>query len=136
MVCEIFHIGHLRALKNAKRKGDYLIVGVCTDEAVKEKAKIFSMPESVIPFKERIQIVANIKCVDETVPQDTYSPLRNLKKIKPDVLMESSDHPDIFRKSREYVESYGGKVIINPYYKPQSVTKIKEKIREQRVRDD
>ncbi|GAI04347.1 unnamed protein product, partial [marine sediment metagenome] len=104
------------------------IVGVCTDEAVKEKEKILKAMPSVISFEERIEIVRNIKCVNQAIPQTTYSPLENLTRIKPDILMESSDYSQIFNEARAYVESYSGRVIINPYCQAQSVTKIKKKI--------
>lgn len=131
MVCEIFHIGHLRYLQLAKKQGDYLIVSVNTDSAVEERAKLLNKPVSVIPFKERARIIANIKCVDEVVPQSDYLPLKILREIRPDVLIQSSEHCEDFKKGREFVESYEGKIIEVDYYKPQSVTKIKEKIFEQ-----
>ncbi len=64
-VFDMFHIGHLNVLKNAKKMCDYLIVGVSTDELViHDKNK-----RPIIPFEERIKIVESIKYVDEVVPQ-------------------------------------------------------------------
>lgn len=124
-VCgDILHIGHLKYLKAAKKKGDYLIVGVLTDRAVKEKK-----PIPVIPFKERLETIEAIKYINEVVPQNTYSPFGNIKKIKPDVLVESDSHTEM--PANDYVESYGGKVVIIPYYRMQSSTKIKNKIKKQ-----
>ena len=120
-VGDIIHIGHLKALENAKKQGDYLIVGILTDEAVMEKK-----PKPIISFKERMQTMIALKYVDEVMPQDTYSPLSNVQKVKPDVLMESSDHAKM--PANAFVESYGGKVVITPYYKLQSSTNIKQEI--------
>ena len=67
-VYDLFHIGHLNILKNAKSYCDYLIVGVSTDEVVKRnkgKVPIFS-------FNERISIVEAIKYVDKVIPQERY----------------------------------------------------------------
>lgn len=64
-VYDMFHIGHLNILKKAKLQCDYLIVGVSTDELVQqEKGK-----KPVIPFEERMAIVASIRYVDKVVCQ-------------------------------------------------------------------
>jgi glycerol-3-phosphate cytidylyltransferase len=123
VVADLFHTGHLRAIKNATKYGNYVIVGVLTDEATMEKK-----PEPIMPYEERLEIVKAIKYVDEAIPQDTYSPLGNVMRLKPNVLMESDDHKEM--PANEFVESYGGKVVITPYYKPLSSTKIKNKIAE------
>lgn len=68
-VFDLFHIGHLNILKNAKNNCDYLIVGITTDElAEKRKGK-----KPIIPFSERIEIVKNLKFVDMVVPQNTMN---------------------------------------------------------------
>ncbi len=64
-VFDMFHIGHLNILQNAKQQCDYLIVGVSTDELVEyEKNK-----HPIIPFEERCRIIEAIRYVDEVVPQ-------------------------------------------------------------------
>ena len=64
-VFDMFHIGHLNVIKNAKALCDYLIVGVSTDELVqRDKCKT-----PVIPYNERAAIVAAIRYVDKVVPQ-------------------------------------------------------------------
>lgn len=64
-VYDMFHIGHLNVLKNAKEQCEHLIVGVSVDELVQcEKNKT-----PVILFEERIKIVEAIKYVDQVVPQ-------------------------------------------------------------------
>ncbi len=64
-VYDMFHIGHLNILKRAKEQCDYLIVGVSTDELVRnDKNKT-----PIIPFHERCAIVEAIKYVDKVVPQ-------------------------------------------------------------------
>jgi len=83
----------------------------------------------IISFDERFDLANAIKYVDLVVAQETYSPLPNVKKIKPDVLMESSSHTDeAIEDARKVMESIGGKVIVIPYYPSQSSTSIKNKI--------
>jgi len=65
--------------------------------------------------------------VDKVVPQYTYSPLENVKKFKPDVLMESDSHSE--QPANEYIESCGGEVVVSPYYDLQSSSDIKKLIK-------
>ncbi len=64
-VYDLFHIGHLNLLRNAKGMCDKLVVGVTTDELVNYKNK-----KSVIPHNERMEIIRAIKYVDSVVPQE------------------------------------------------------------------
>ena len=109
-VLDIVHKGHLIMMQNAKAiagEDGKLIVGILTDEAVMEKKS-----KPVISFEDRIELASAIKYVDLAVAQETYSPLPNVIKIKPDVLMESSSHAEEeVEKVRKYMESIGGKVI-------------------------
>ena len=126
-VLDLVHKGHLKMMENAKAiagKDGKLVVGILTDEAVMEKK-----PKPIISFDERCDLANALKFVDLVVAQETYSPLPNVKKIKPDILMESSSHTDeAIEDAREVMESIGGKVIVIPYYPSQSSTSIKEKI--------
>lgn len=120
VVADLLHIGHLKHLKRCKKKCKALIVGVLTDKATMEKK-----PKPIISFKERAELVKSLGVVDKVVAQDTYSPLENFKKLGSDVLFESVSH------EKEAIEDAKkvGKVIVMPYYKGQSSTKIKNKIK-------
>ena len=89
-VYDMFHIGHLNLLKNAKKFCDYLIVGVSTDEVVeKNKNK-----KTIIPYKERVAIIESIKYVDKVVPQESYSiegKIDAAKKNKISIMFVGSD---------------------------------------------
>ena len=128
-VLDIVHKGHLLMMKNAKAiagKDGKLIVGILTDEAVMEKK-----PRPTLTFEERIELASAIKYVDVAVAQETYSPLPNVKKIRPDILMESTSHSEeAIEEAREVMESINGKVIVIPYFPSQSTTNIKNSIKE------
>jgi len=127
VVADLLHIGHVLALENAKKlNGDCkLIVGILTEFAVCEKK-----PKPIISFIERRKLVESLKCVDCVVTQDTYSPIKNVKKILPDVLMESDSHTEEdLKETRKVCKEIGCEVQVMPYYPEQSSTKIKEKIR-------
>lgn len=74
-VYDLFHIGHLNLLKNAKGMCDKLVVGVTVDELVAYKGK-----KALIPFEDRIEIVRSIKYVDAAVPQYDMDKLTACKK--------------------------------------------------------
>ena len=128
-VLDIVHKGHLVMMKNAKAiagEDGKLIVGILTDEAVMEKK-----PKPILSFEERMDLAGAIKYVDVVVAQETYSPLPNVMRIKPDILMESTSHDEQeIEKAREYMESINGKVIVLPYFASQSSAEIKDKIKE------
>ena len=125
-VCgDILHRGHVMHLNNAKKFGDLLIVGILTTKAIEEK----KLPP-ILSFDERLFLVGQLKSVDIVIPQETYSPLSNIKLMRPDILIESESHgQEELAKIRAIVSEMGVKTIILPYYQEQSSTKIKENIR-------
>jgi len=127
-VLDIVHKGHLLMMKNAKAiagEDGKLIVGILTDEAVMEKKE-----KPILSFEERIELASAIKYVDVAVAQETYSPLPNVMRIKPDILMESTSHDEeAIEKAREYMDSINGKVVVLPYFPSQSSKEIKDKIK-------
>ena len=60
-VYDLFHVGHLNLFERCKQKCDYLIVGVCDDEYVRQ----FKDKNPVIGEQDRARIVGALKCVDE-----------------------------------------------------------------------
>lgn len=133
-VLDIIHKGHLVMMENAKAiagKDGRLIVGILTDKAVMEKKA-----KPILSFDERMDLAGAIRYVDLVVPQETYSPLPNVMKIRPDILMESTNHgEDEIEKAREVMESIGGRVIVIPYYPDHSSTYIKNQIRAKSVNE-
>lgn len=84
-VYDLFHIGHLTLLKNAKGMCDKLIVGVTVDELVLYKGK-----HAMIPFSDRAEIVRSIKYVDAVVPQYDMDKLAACKPLVPLLSFDST----------------------------------------------
>jgi len=120
---DLFHIGHLRCLQQAKALGDYLIVGVITDEGIAAYKR-----HPIIPFKERLEIIQNIKCVDRVVVQDGLDPTYNLMRYKPDIITHGDDWGENF-PGAEYMRSIGKKAIRVKYYTGRSTTGIIARLR-------
>ena len=130
-VYDLFHIGHLNMLKNAKGMCDKLIVGVTTDELVSYKHK-----KAVIPFEERIEIVRNIDCVDVAIPQRSMDKFEAWKKLKFDVMFVGDDWYAT-EKWEEYERQFaeiGVKIIYFPYTQGTSSTLINEVLK--KLRED
>ena len=128
-VLDIIHSGHLLMMKNAKTMAGpdgKLIVGILTDKAAMEKK-----PKPIISFEERMEIASSIKYVDIVVAQDTYSPLPNAIRIKPDILMESTSHTEeAIQEAEAVMRKINGRVVVLPYFPSQSSTAIKNLIKE------
>ena len=125
LVADVLHRGHILHIKNCSNLCDYLICGILTDEAAMEKK-----PKPIVSFDERVELVSAIRYVSAVVCQDTYSPLKNCKTIKPDILFECGTHEEM--PANDFVRSYGGKVIVMPYYSGQSSTQIKRRVRDEK----
>ena len=85
-VFDLFHIGHLNLLKNAKKYCDELVVGVSTDELVVYKNK-----KPVIPQIERMEIVKNIQFVDRVISQNDRDKYKIWEELKFDILFVGDD---------------------------------------------
>lgn len=120
-VYDLFHIGHLNLLKNAKSLCDKLIVGVTTDELVSYKGK-----HALIPFEDRMEIVRSIKFVDAVVPQSDMNKLLMCKKLGAKVLFVGDDWygTDKWKDYEKEFATEGIKIIYFPYTKGISSTTI------------
>ncbi len=125
-VYDLFHIGHLNLLKNAKKHCDKLIVGITSDEAAQYKNK-----KPFISQEERMEIVSSIKYVDEVVLQDDLDKIKAWHKYHYDVLFVGSDWQgtDKWNKYEEELEKVGAKVIYLPYTKTTSSTILQQTIK-------
>lgn len=122
-VFDLFHIGHLNILRNAKALCDVLIVGVTTDELVAYKNK-----KAVIPFEERLEIVRNIKFVDVAVPQADMDKVAMCDKLKFDILFVGDDwfKSPKWSKLDEEFKKRDVEIIYFPYTKGTSSTLLNE----------
>ena len=128
-VYDLFHVGHLNMLRNAKSLCDKLIVGVTTDELVSYKNK-----KAVIPFHERIEIVRNIKCVDVVVPQEDMDKMKQWDKLKFDVIFVGDDwhNTDKWKEIELDFKRVGVQIVYFPYTKGISSTKLNKILNKER----
>ena len=132
-VFDLFHVGHVKLLKNAKSLCDHLIVGVTVDELVSYKNK-----KAVIPFEERAEIVAACEYVDLVVPQITMDKLEAYERYKFDVMFVGDDWFKT-KKWEEFDKEFkklSVKVIFFPYTNSTSSTLINQTLKQLRSGDE
>ena len=126
-VYDMFHIGHLKLLKNAKGMCDRLVVGVTTDELVSYKGK-----QAIIPYEDRLEIVRACRYVDAVVPQKDMDKLAMCKKIGATYLFVGDDWygTDKWKKYEEEFAKEGIKIVYFPYTEGISSTKLQKIVKE------
>lgn len=125
-VYDLFHIGHLNLLKNAKGMVDKLIVGITVDDLVSYKGKT-----PLIPYNERAEIVRACRYVDAVIPQYDMDKLTVCKKINASYLFVGDDWYNT-EKWNDYEKEFnkeGIKIIYFPYTQGISTTQLKEKLK-------
>lgn len=123
---DMFHVGHLNLLKNAKARCDYLIVGVNTDNLIASyKNKL-----SIVPLEERMQIVGAVKYVDEVIPVDTLDKEVIWKKKMFDVVFIGDDWKGSKRwnETEQVMSMHSVEVIYLPYTLGTTSTVLREKL--------
>jgi len=121
---DLFHVGHLRLLQRAKElagPGGKLIVGVSTDRFNWEEKR----KRSAIPYEQRAEIVAALKCVDQVIPEDDWDMKRDILQYHADIFTIGSDWEGKFDALKEVC-----KVVYLPRTEGISSTDLKAGIRE------
>ena len=104
---DLLHVGHVRSLEEARGFGDRLVVAVNRDASVR---RLKGPTRPVIPERQRAEILAALACVDWVVLFGEDTPLRVIRKLRPDVLAKGGDWTLDEIVGREDVESWGGRV--------------------------
>ena len=132
---DLLHLGHIRYLQEAKRRGDLLIVAVNSDRSLRE---LKGGDRPLVLQEERAEILAALSAVDYVAIFDEDTPLEIIDVLKPDVLVKGAGYreEETERKAigyivgRETVKAVGGEVVTIPEVKGLSTTRLLEKIRE------
>ncbi len=123
---DILHAGHVRYLKESKKFGDILIVGLNSDVSVK---KIKGESRPINPEMDRAEVLAGLEAVSYIVLFDETSPVKLLEEIKPDIYTKGADYTVETLPEAKTVLSYGGKIEFIKFLEGRSTTKIIDKIK-------
>lgn len=118
------HIGHLDYLRQAKLRGDILIVGLDSDEKVKKNKG----PERpLVPFEERVMMLRGLRPVDVvTIKGVSHAHWEIVKLIRPDVIVRSSSTKEHSQQELDELKGFCGEVVVLP---PQAETSTSAKLR-------
>lgn len=106
---DLLHLGHVQGLHQAKAQCDYLVLGMNSDNSVKQ----IKGPQRPIQSQEtRGAILASLSCIDLVIIFDELTPINLITTISPDILIKGADYTVDKVVGHEHVESYGGKVFL------------------------
>ncbi len=118
---DIIHAGHIRYLKEAKKFGDFLIVGMNSDKSVSR----IKPGRPVNSEQQRAEVLSSLEMVDYVVIFDEDTPYELIRSIKPDVLVKGGD----WKKKDIIGSDIAGETHSLPYLKGISTTAIIDKIK-------
>lgn len=122
---DLLHPGHITYLEGAKELGDVLIIGLNSDDSIRQ-LKGPSRP--INELVNRAHMLAGLRSVDLVVPFSEETPINLIKSLLPDVLVKGGDYlPDDIVGGREVIEA-GGEVIVVPFLDGHSSTDLIRKI--------
>lgn len=124
---DVIHRGHIEYLRFCKAQGDVIVVGLNSDSSV----RALKGPDRPINSQfDRATVLSGLETVDFITIFDDPSVLGLIKKVKPDVLVKGADWGSKEGVvGADFVESYGGKVMLAPLVQGKSSTATIEKIR-------
>ncbi len=123
---DMFHIGHLNLLKNAKKNCDFLIVGVNSDELVES----YKNKKTIVPLEERIAIISELCCVDKAIRCDSLDKEQIAKEYNINKIFIGDDWKGNSRweETKKNMEKIGVEVVFLPHTQGVSSTMLREKL--------
>jgi rfaE bifunctional protein nucleotidyltransferase chain/domain len=106
---DLFHVGHIRYLREAREKGDVLVVALNSDASVR---KLKGPGRPILPQTERAEILSAFRFVDYVTIFAETDVERILKALQPAYHVKGSDYTINTVPEREAVKKYGGRVAI------------------------
>lgn len=125
---DLLHRGHVDYLRRARQLGDYLIVGLNSDESVR---RLKGPGRPILPQSDRAEVLIALRAVDVVVVFSEDTAERLVKAIRPDIYVKGGDWQIGSRRPPEaaVVESYGGRVQYLSYLPGRSTSEIVAQVR-------
>jgi len=127
---DLLHVGHMYLLREAKKFGDILVVGLNSDTSVRQ---LKGDGRPIVSEQDRAEAIAALESVDYLVVFSEPDPLELLRAIRPNVLVKGSDYQPSEVVGAELLASYGGEVRLIPLRQGISTSRLVENIRSRRT---
>jgi glycerol-3-phosphate cytidylyltransferase len=121
---DLLHLGHINMIKNSRALGDRLVVGVSTDDLI----EAYKGMKPIMPFAERMELVAALRGVDLVVEQRELMDIAILEEHAVDIVTIGDDWQGKYLAGIEWMKQQGKEVAYLPYTPGVSTTSLKRKI--------
>jgi D-beta-D-heptose 7-phosphate kinase/D-beta-D-heptose 1-phosphate adenosyltransferase len=126
---DILHAGHVSFLRESRRRGDLLVVGLNSDASIR---RLKGAGRPVNHEADRVMVLSELESVDYIVVFDEDTPIKLIEAILPEALIKGADYKKKQVVGWQVVEKHGGKVVLVDLVKGRSTTNIIRKIAETR----
>ncbi|NLH16704.1 MAG: D-glycero-beta-D-manno-heptose 1-phosphate adenylyltransferase [Phycisphaerae bacterium] len=122
---DVLHRGHIEYLRFCKQQGDIVVLGLNSDSSVRQ---IKGPTRPINNQHDRAAVLAGLESVDYIIVFEEPDPLSLIRQVRPDILVKGADWAEKGVVGREFVESYGGSVVLAPLVDGKSSTATIQKI--------
>ncbi|MCA8921515.1 MAG: bifunctional heptose 7-phosphate kinase/heptose 1-phosphate adenyltransferase [Planctomycetes bacterium] len=129
---DLLHAGHVHFLQGCREKGDFLVVGLNTDESIRG---LKGPDRPVLNLDQRSTVLAGMEAVDLVIPFADPTPVKLIQTVQPDILCKGEDYVDKEVVGREIVEGDGGRVELVKLLPGVSTTRVIERIGQQGINE-
>jgi D-beta-D-heptose 7-phosphate kinase/D-beta-D-heptose 1-phosphate adenosyltransferase len=127
---DILHVGHHRLLKQSADLGDYLVVGLNSDESVR---RLKGPGRPMNTESDRGELLAALEAVDAVTIFDEDTPYELIEQLRPDVLVKGGDYKPEEVVGRDIVEASGGRLVLIPLVEGHSTTNLVKRAAERTI---
>lgn len=106
---DLLHAGHVDFLERAAALGETLTVLLNSDASIRRIKR-----EPIVPEGQRVAMLAALRCVDHVILFDDDTPEALIRELRPNVLVKGGDWTRDQIAGADFIESYGGRVLILP----------------------
>ncbi|MBM7623009.1 D-glycero-beta-D-manno-heptose 1-phosphate adenylyltransferase [Sporohalobacter salinus] len=118
---DILHVGHVRYLQEAKAKGDLLVVGINSDESVRQ---LKGKKRPIVPEMERAEMLAALEMIDYVIIFTELTAKNIISELKPDIYVKGGDYKVNELPEAEVVAEYEGRIELVKEVRGASTTNI------------